>query len=164
MSTKGKGQNMGRRARKTRILIVDDDENIRKTLSNILKEKGYVVDAARDGEEAILKSKANFYNLALLDIRLPDMEGTELLAKMNETVPKMVKIILTGYPSMENAIEAVNKGADGYIVKPVNPDKLLSIIKKHLTKQEESKRYTEEKVAEFIKTRAIELGHVPRSR
>jgi len=164
VSTKGKGQNMVKRVRKARILIVDDDENIRKTLSNILEEKGFVVDAARDGEEAILKSKANYYNLALIDIRLPDMEGTELLAKMNETIPKMVKIILTGYPSLENAIEAVNKGADGYIVKPIYPDKLHNIIEKQLEKQEESKRYTEEKVVEFIKTRARELGHGPRSR
>ncbi len=155
---------MVKRARKARILIVDDDDDIRKVLSNILKDKGYVVDVASDGEEAILKSKANFYNLALIDIRLPDMEGTELLAKMNETIPKMVKIILTGYPSLKNAIEAVNKGADGYIIKPVSPDKLHSIIQKHLKRQEESRRYTEEKVAEFIKTRVKELGHDPRSR
>ena len=98
-----------------------------------------------------------FYKLALVDIRLPDMDGVELLTGMKQTTPKMVKIILTGYPSLENAVEAVNRGADGYIVKPVKMDELMTMINEHLKRQQEERKYSEEKVAEFIKTRANEL-------
>ena len=144
-----------------RILVVDDDESIRKTIAAILEEKRYIVDTAENGKEAIEKSNANFYNLALIDIRLPDMEGTRLLAEMKETTPKMVKIIVTGYPSLQNAITVVNRGADGYLLKPVNIDSLLETIKRHLEKQREARRYSEEKVAEFIRTRVKELETVP---
>jgi DNA-binding NtrC family response regulator len=140
-----------------RILVIDDDESIRKTLATILKEKGYLVDTAENGEEAIKKSEARFYNLALIDIRLPDMEGTKLLTAMRDSAPKMVKIIVTGYPSLQNAIEAVNKGADAYVLKPFNVDGVLGTIKEHLKKQQQAKRYDEGKVAEFIETRVREL-------
>jgi DNA-binding NtrC family response regulator len=141
-----------------RILVIDDDESIRKVLSTVLKENGYIVDTAENGAEAIKKSKTRFFNLALIDIRLPDMEGTKLLTKLKETTPKMVKIIVTGYPSLNNAIEAVNKGADGYVLKPFDMDNLLDTIKKHLKRQQEEKKYSQEKVAEFIETRAREIG------
>jgi len=140
-----------------RILIIDDDESIRKALSAVLEEKGYVVDTARCGTEAIEKSKTGFYNLALIDIRLPDMEGTELLKALKDTVPPMVKIIVTGYPSLANAVEALNKGADAYVLKPLVMDNVLKIIREHLKRQQEAKKYSEEKVAEFIDTRAREL-------
>ena len=140
-----------------RILVVDDDESIRKVLTTILREEGYSVETAENGREAIKKSNERFYNLALIDIRLPDMMGTHLLASMRETTPKIVKIIITGYPSLQNAIEAVNSGADAYILKPFNVDKTLSIIKEHLEKQQESTKYSQAKVAEFIETRAREI-------
>ena len=145
---------MGERAR---ILIVDDDESIRKVLSTILDEEGYAVDVADSGKQAIDKSNEEFYNLALVDIRLPDMEGTELLTKMKDTTPKMRKIIITGYPSLQNAVEALNKGADAYIMKPFDMDKVLSTIREQLKKQEEEKEYSQGKVAEFIETRVKEL-------
>jgi len=144
-----------------RILVIDDDESVRKVLAAVLEEKGYLVDIAKNGKEAIEKSNAKFYNLALVDIRLPDMEGTKLLAAMKETTPKMVRIIVTGYPSLENAVEAVNKGADGYMIKPLDMDNLLDTIKEHLKKQQEARKYSEEKVAEFVETRARELGPPP---
>jgi DNA-binding NtrC family response regulator len=141
----------------TRILIVDDDENIRKVLTTILEEEGYQIDSAETAKKAIEKTKKNFYNLALIDIRLPDMEGIELLTKMKETTPKMRKVIITGYPTLQNAIEAVNRGADAYIVKPFDMDKVLATIREQLKKQEEEKKYSQEKVAEFIETRVREL-------
>jgi len=141
-----------------RILVIDDDESIRKVLTNVLQDKGYIVDTAKDGEEAIKKAKTDFYNLALIDIRLPDMEGIELLNKLKDSTPKMVKIILTGYPSLENTIDAVNKGADGYLIKPVNINALFEKIEEHLKKQEEDQKYSEEKVTQFIETRVRQLG------
>jgi DNA-binding NtrC family response regulator len=145
---------MGERAR---ILVVDDDESIRKTLAAILEEQGYIVDTAENGKEAVKKTHANFYNVALIDIRLPDMEGVKLLTRMKETTPKMVKVVITGYPSMQNAIEAVNKNADAYILKPLDIDKVLDVIKEQLRKQQEAKKYSEQKVTEFIETRVKEL-------
>jgi YesN/AraC family two-component response regulator len=84
------------------------------------------------------------------------MGGIELLTKMREPVPKMVKIIITGYPSQENAIEAVNRDADGYLVKPYTIEHLLLKIKEQLQKQQEARKYSEEKVVEFIEARAEE--------
>ena len=140
-----------------RILIVDDDESIRKALAAVLEESGYIVDTAQNGREAIEKCDTNFYNLALLDIRLPDTEGTKLLNAMKQNTPRMVKIIVTGYPSLSNAVEAVNQGADAYLLKPLVMTDVLRTIKEHLAKQREAKKYSEEKVAEFIESRAREL-------
>ncbi len=140
-----------------RILVVDDDENIRKTLSTILKNEGYAVDVAQNGSEAIKKTEATAYNVALIDIRLPDMEGTELLTKMKPAVPKTRKIIITGFPTLKNAIAAVNKQADSYLMKPVEVDKLLETIQEQLKLQESEKTYSEQKVADFIETRIKEL-------
>jgi two-component system response regulator HydG len=86
------------------------------------------------------------------------MEGTQLLTALKETTPPMIKIIVTGYPSLRNSVEAVNKGADSYIFKPVDVEKLLETIKAHLEKQQEAKKYSEQKVAEFIETRAKEFA------
>jgi DNA-binding NtrC family response regulator len=140
---------------KKRILVIDDDEVVRNNLKAILELEGYNVDTAVTAKEAVDKSNASFYNLALIDIRLPDMEGTQLLTAMHDTVPKMVKIIVTGYPSQENAVEAVNMGADGYVVKPImDTNEFLQKIKEHLRKQEEAQCYDEHKMAEYIETRA----------
>ena len=103
-----------------RILVVDDDERIRKTMQFILENEGYIVDLATTGNEAIEMAQKTAYNVALLDIRLPDMEGVELLNLMKNNVPKTRKIMITGYPSMQNAISALNKKADAYLVKPVD--------------------------------------------
>jgi len=140
-----------------RILIVDDDESIREVLTSILTDEGYIVDAVDTGEKAIKATHEKFYNLALIDIRLPDMEGTKLLTELKDTVPRMRKIIITGYPTLQNAIEAVNRGADAYIVKPINMDEALKTIREQLQKQAEEKKYSEQKIVEFIETRVKEL-------
>ena len=142
---------------KKSILIVEDDKAILKSLKDILQSEGYSVDTAENGREAIQKSKEKFFNMALLDIRLPDMEGTKLLTLMHEDLPKMMKIMVTGYPSLENAVEALNLGADAYVMKPIKPEKLLALIKEKLEKQREAEKMTEGKVTKWIKTRARKL-------
>jgi DNA-binding NtrC family response regulator len=141
-----------------RILVVDDDESIRKTMKAILEDEGYIVDLAATGSEAIQKTKEKAYNIALLDIRLPDMEGVELLKLIKDTVPHTRKIMVTGYPSMQNAVAALNKNADAYLIKPVNVEKLLNTVKEQLQLQEDERRFSEQKVAEFIETRVKELS------
>lgn len=154
--SKGKEEVESLRQR-ARILVVDDDAGIRKTLSKILEMEGYLVETAKNGKEAIETSKKRFFNAALIDIRLPDMDGTELIDRLKDTEPKTVKIIVTGFPSVKNAVEAVNRGADGYVLKPFDVDKLLAIIRKQLSKQRKSMKYSQEKVTEFIETRVRQL-------
>jgi DNA-binding NtrC family response regulator len=143
--------------RNARILAVDDDENIRKVIAAILEDEGYTVESVGTAKEAIEKSKRKFYNLALIDIRLPDMEGIELLTKFRETTPRMRKVIVTGYPTLQNAVDAVNKGADAYIIKPFDVKKVLKTIQEQLSKQQNEKEYSQERVAEFIEARVREL-------
>ncbi len=140
-----------------RILIVDDDENIRTVLKAILEDEGYNVDSVGTAKSAIEKTRRNFYNVALIDIRLPDMEGIELLAKVKDTTPRMRKIIITGYPTLQNAVEAVNRGSDAYILKPFDVNKILETIAKQLKEQEKEKKYSQDRVAEFIETRVKQL-------
>ena len=145
---------MGKRSK---ILIVDDDENIRNTVKAILEDEGYFVDTAASGGEAIQKTQKSTYNIALLDIRLPDMEGVELLKLIKEGVPRTRKIMVTGYPSMQNAINALNKNADAYLIKPVDIENLLATVKNQLQLQEDEKEFSEQKVTEFIESRVKEL-------
>ena len=117
------------------IIVIDDEETIRTTVSEILTDEGYVVETAKNGKEAIKQSKKTPFDLALVDIKLPDIEGTELLKKLREMQPKMALIIMTGQPSVENAIKSVNNKADGYILKPFDVPTLLETIKKTLAEK-----------------------------
>jgi DNA-binding NtrC family response regulator len=117
------------------ILVVDDDTELRKVLSSILSEEGYAVKTAENGKQAIEVSEKKRFDLALIDIKLPDMEGTELLHRLKEKQPHIVMIIITGFPTIQNAMGAVNEGADGYILKPFEIRKLLEAVRKHLNKE-----------------------------
>lgn len=138
-------------------MVVDDDEGIRKTLLRILEKEGYAVESVDNGKQAIEASKKWSFNIALIDIKLPDMEGIKLLEKLKDAEPKMVKIIITGYPSLKSAIEAVNRGADGYVLKPFDVSKLLAMIDKQLKKQRESLKLCERKVTDYIETRVKQV-------
>lgn len=140
-----------------RILIVDDDDAIRSTVKAILEDEGYFIDVAASGKEAIQKTQETTYNVALLDIRLPDMEGVELLKLMTDHIPRTRKIMVTGYPSIQNAIGSLNKNADAYLIKPVDIEKLLATIKDQLKQQQEEEAFSEKKVADFIESRVKKL-------
>ena len=147
---------------KKRILVVDDDETILKSFKEILESRGYLVETAKTGLEALEKSEDQHYDLALLDIKLPDIEGTELLVEMHEGTPRMMKVMVTGHASLENAVESLNLGADAYLVKPVKPEELLRIVEEKLKEQEEAERMSEEKVAEWIEHRLRKLQDKPK--
>jgi DNA-binding NtrC family response regulator len=117
------------------ILVVDDDADVRKSLSSILSKEGYSVETVENGKQATRISEKSRFDIALIDIKLPDMEGTELLHRLKENQPHMVKIVITGFPTLENAMETVNEGADGYILKPFDTEKLLEMIRKHLKRE-----------------------------
>ena len=135
------------------ILVVDDDPELREMLRDILANKGYSVICVGTGKEAIAASFNNLFNLALVDIHLPDIEGTDLLSKLRKSEPELVKIIITGKPTLDNSINSANMGVDGFIVKPFDPKKLLTLIENKLKEQQEKMRFDDEKVAEYIETR-----------
>ena len=142
---------------KKTILVVDDDKGILETLSELLESKGYTVDIAETGREAIEKSKIRMFDLALLDIKLPDMGGTELLGKLHQMTPRMMKIMITGYPSVQTAIASVNLGADAYILKPVNPRDLLNVVEQKLAEQSRAETLSEDQVSEWMGNRLRKL-------
>jgi len=137
---------MEEKDKKAKILIVDDDESSRRSLSLILGKSGYDAEAVVTGREALKKSKEGFFNVALIDIKLPDMEGVELLAPFKEMHPGMAVIMITGYASVETAVQALNEGASAYILKPFDIDEVLVVIREFLEKQRliEEKRQAEE--------------------
>jgi len=143
---------------KPSVLIVDDDESICKTLSAILTAEGYQTTTANGAKEALEKAANQFFNIALLDIKLPDMDGTQLLAKLQEIAPKTKKIIVTGYPSLKNAVEALNFGADSYIMKPIDPSELLKTIKAKLIVQQSDEAITRRKLTEWIQMQSRKSG------
>lgn len=111
-------------------LIVDDDQEVRNTLASILEDENYLVETAENAKKAIHMCEKTPFDVALIDIELPDIKGTELLRILKEKQPKMVRIIITGHPSVENAAKSVNEKADGYITKPFNVQELLEMINK----------------------------------
>ncbi len=135
-----------------RILVIDDDDQIRLTVTTILQDEGYSTDEARSGAEAIAKSEAGFFNLALVDLKLPDVDGVKLLPLLKETVPRMRKIMITGFPSQQARLAAHNAGADAFLAKPVNFDEFFAVIKDQLSKQEAEKTLAEGEVAVLVET------------
>lgn len=140
------------------ILIVDDDETILAVLKEILELDGYTVETAATGKEAIEKSEDILVNLSLIDIKLPDMEGTELITKLHKADPQMIKIIITGFPSFDNAVKSLNLGADAYIMKPVNSKELLELVGEKIREQQAASQIDEDRVSDWIngKIRKIE--------
>ena len=135
------------------ILVVDDDENIRETLIAILKTNDYVVVGVGNANEALARSQNQHFDLFLLDIKLPDMEGTQLLDRLQKLFPESVKIMITGQPSFENAASALNMGADSYFTKPFEPEKLLETVKNKLQECERKERLTGKKLEEWVRLR-----------
>lgn len=117
------------------ILIVDDDEGSCRTLSMILKRLRYDVQAAHEGREALARVKERPFDLILLDIRLPDTTGTDLLEPLRRELPDVVVVLVTAYASTETAIRALNEGASAYITKPYSIDQVLAVLRQSLEKQ-----------------------------
>jgi Response regulator containing CheY-like receiver, AAA-type ATPase, and DNA-binding domains len=92
------------------------------------------------------------------------MDGVNLLTKIKETKPKMRKVIITGYPTLQNAVEALNKGADAYIMKPLDIDKMLATIRGQLEKQREEQEMTGKQLVQYIETRVKQLEKARKSR
>ena len=118
-----------------RILIVDDDKDLRFNLSCILKEEGHEVIAASDGKQALNAIAENVPDLVLLDVRLPGIDGVELLEEMKKIEKNLPIIMLTAYSDVKSAVKAMKLGAFDYITKPFDNEELILVIKKALHTQ-----------------------------
>ena len=117
--------------KKKRILVVDDDVTILRVFKNILEKEGYVVEAVDTGKAAVERIKKEKFNVCLIDVKLPDMDGTELLLKLANK-PETIKIIVTGFSDDEVGKKAADYGADDFLVKPVKPEELIATVRERL--------------------------------
>ncbi|MCX8056879.1 MAG: sigma-54 dependent transcriptional regulator [Ignavibacteria bacterium] len=117
---------------KAKILLVDDEEILRENIALILRQEGYEVDEASNGEEAYQKYLTNKYDILISDIEMPKMKGIELLERVSKLDPQLISIFITAYGSLETAIAALRLGASDYILKPIDFDELILKINRLL--------------------------------
>ena len=145
---------------KTRIIVVDDEKNIRLTLAQSLETPGMEIDTAVNGEEALQKIAMKDYQIMLLDLRMPGMDGMEVLKRISETRPDIRVIIITAYGTIDSAVEAIKLGAVDFIQKPFSPDEIrnlvTSVIDRETLSEERAVNYTS--ILELAK-RAVNERH-----
>jgi two-component system cell cycle response regulator len=150
----------GRVEQQVNLLIVDDDKELCQTLCDIFQELGFGADTALNGEEALKKCAGKHFNIALIDIRLPDNDGLELLNRLKKMNPEMEGIVITAYPSLETVVEALRRGAFDYVLKPLKVDDVLDTVSAALERQRltaEEKRRLEQEIEakEFYRSISI---------
>lgn len=123
-----------------RVLVVDDEANLRQSLARILHQLGCEVTTAADGVEALQRLEAAPYDLVYLDIRLPGVDGLEVLRQVHDRYPQLAVVLLTAYASIKTAVEAVRLGATDYLIKPINPDVLIARTRTILADQAVQRR------------------------
>ena len=128
-------------AERTRILVVDDEEQVRAFLSRVLVERGgYSVEVAESAEEALEKiGRDDRFDMALIDLKLPQMDGLQLIAEIVKSKPQILTILLTGYADIDSAVEAMKRGASDYLTKPIELNDMLVRLGRAL---EERKRFS----------------------
>ncbi len=120
---------------KVNILVVDDEEIVRDSLASWLEEDGYEVEAVENGMKALERLPLKEWSLALVDLKMPGMDGIQLMEEIKKTRPDMTVIIMTAYATVDTAVKAMKKGAYDYTVKPFNPEDLSMTIRKILEHQ-----------------------------
>ena len=119
---------------------MDDNENLRSTLIDILEEEGCKAEEAGTGEEALAKAEKGNYNVAIIDLKLPDTTGIKLLQIFRKRYPHRKNIIVTAYGTLRNAMDALNLGANAFILKPVDPQKLRQTLQQCMEEQKKVKK------------------------
>ena len=124
------------------VLIVDDEKNIRLTLALALETLNLVVEMAASGEEALGKLAQKSYSLLFLDMRLPGLDGLEVLRRVVKTWPQIKVIVITAYGSADIAVEAMSLGAVDFLAKPFNPEDVRKIVTRILSQERIEKLWT----------------------
>ncbi len=120
--------------RETNVLIVDDEKTVCNSCKKILTQAGYQVDMASSGEEALDKVRGNGFDVVITDWRMPKMDGLEVARRVKQERPEVAVIIITGYPSVENSMEAIRSGVADYVTKPFTPEELSDAMLRALAK------------------------------
>jgi PAS domain S-box-containing protein len=136
------------------VLVVDDEEGVLLTLEAVLKKEGYQVTAVGNGSDALQAIRRNHYDLLLTDLRIDDIDGLTLLAAAQKRDPETISILLTGYASLESAVQALRHGAFNYLLKPCNIDEMKLTIARGLEKK---------RLAEALRDRVEELEQANRT-
>lgn len=122
--------------RKAKVLVVDDEIPVCKSVSSALEQDIYTVDIALSGEEALEKEKENKYDMIIADLMMPGMSGMDLLRVIKEKRPELTVIMITGYPSIKTAVQAMKWGAFDYLPKPFTPNELRSLVSRALQRRQ----------------------------
>ena len=112
-----------------KILVIDDERSIRNTLKDILGFEGYIVEVAENGLFGIEMAKSNDFDIILCDIKMPEIDGIEVLEKIMEMKPETTVVMISGHGNIDTAVEAIKKGAFDFIVKPLDLNRLLITIR-----------------------------------
>jgi DNA-binding NtrC family response regulator len=121
---------------KNRILVVDDDETVRWSYLRSLEGTSCQVAAARDGEEALQTMEKNPFDVVLLDMRMPGQDGLSVLRTIKQKWPDSEVVIITGYPTVDSAKQAVQLGAYDYVAKPVGPQDVINVTDRAMTRKQ----------------------------
>ena len=117
---------------KGKILVIDDEDIVRTSCSRTLSPEGYELSLAKNGTEGLKMADAERFDLVLTDLKMPDVDGIEVLRSINENRPATEVIIVTGYQTVDTAVKAIKLGAFNYIEKPFTPDTLISAVREAL--------------------------------
>jgi len=142
------------------VLLVEDELNVAKGLEMVMREEGYDVDMADTGQGALDKFRAGQFDLLVADLRLPDMDGMDVIQRVREKRPRTNVVIITGYPSVSSAVQAVKLGVSDYLRKPFTEDEFKTAVKSAL--KEKEKESMEELIVETQKERLIQKEEVAR--
>jgi len=112
------------------ILVVDDEMGIREGCRRVLAEEGYDIDLAEDGTAGLAKVQEKRYDLILVDLMMPGIGGLDLIQKIHEIDPEIILVVITGYATIETAVEATKRGAYDYLPKPFTPEALSVLVKR----------------------------------
>jgi DNA-binding response OmpR family regulator len=117
-----------------KILLVDDSEELLNTFTSILGSEGYQVETASNGEEALKKAEATKFHLYILDIKLPDMRGDDLARELTSRYDDVSIILITGYPQLQDSIDALEIGIDEILLKPISPEEMIRVARESTRK------------------------------
>jgi len=151
---------MGVKKMNEKVLIIDDEKNIRMTLKKSLQKAGYEVETAINGEDGLEKFNEEKFPVILLDMKLPGIDGIEVLRKINDLDHQSKIIMITGYGSVDTAIEAMKLGAVDYLRKPFKPEEILQLVKEVFARFElEAKEAEADGFEEYLNLAKSEINN-----
>jgi DNA-binding NtrC family response regulator len=133
-----------------KVLVVEDEKDVREVVSEMLKGWGYEPVVAENGKVGLDMFRSHLFSLVITDIRMPVMDGLDMLKLIRKDDPKIPIVVITGYPTVDSAVESLVEGADYYIVKPINMDDLKAKIHKAFEKRKIQRVLTARKRANII--------------